>query len=159
MSEHKQVLIEENGMRAEVDENIAPLIRELWKLHILTLMSCEDNVPEGWIWIKFNDSHGVKRFLDIIAAEYDEDSDSLYDRATRHGSYGENSWQYEILPDDKSIKLIYGTEEIFAQRIGTKTDIRLHISVRFPQSDYDEVLKKMVAHNNKFKKKLGPVTE
>lgn len=50
---HEFVLMKDpyNNTDVQIDKNIAPLIKRLWKLNIYTLLSCEDNVPANYIWI------------------------------------------------------------------------------------------------------------
>ena len=35
----------------EIDENITSLLKEIWDVDIRTLNSCENNIPENYIWI------------------------------------------------------------------------------------------------------------
>lgn len=58
---HKMVVVKYNDEEAYVDEGIAPLIEELWKAGIHTVMSCDENRP-GWMWIEFRSSEYAEKF-------------------------------------------------------------------------------------------------
>ena len=66
MTQHKQVAIEWRGRRAEVDEEMAPLILALWRAGISTTLSCQENRP-GIAWIAFATPEDARRFLNRVA--------------------------------------------------------------------------------------------
>jgi len=63
---HKQVRIRVGKRQAEVDEGMAPLIRQLWKADIGTFMSCESTF-EGRCWISFETEIDLLSFVEIAA--------------------------------------------------------------------------------------------
>src|SRR5262245_35438023 len=63
---HKQVRIRWKHQQAEVDEGLAPLILEIWKHGIDTIMSCQENQP-GIAWIDFASAKDAERFLTLVA--------------------------------------------------------------------------------------------
>ena len=75
---HPQRTIEHNGFAAQVDEELADLILECWRLGLVTLLSCQNsttNVP-GSIRrasITFPVVDGM-RFLNIVARPADAES-------------------------------------------------------------------------------------
>ncbi len=151
MPEHPQVRIAIGKREAEVDEGIAPLIAELWKADIDTVMSCQDNL--GRVWIEFSSAVDAERFLDIVAGDYSADVHSLYNRVT--GEYededwrtfrAEHAWRYDCHPLDYNGPLIDDAGEI-EQPAASERAIVLNVSVRFPKYDLDEVLSRMRAHN------------
>ena len=81
-TKHPTVRIIYGDQEADVDKQIAPLIKEMWKAGIETYQSCQDN-PPGWIWIQFMSSHELEKFLSIIG-DYADTLGSLHDRM-RHG--------------------------------------------------------------------------
>ncbi|HVM14408.1 MAG TPA: hypothetical protein VM287_08775 [Egibacteraceae bacterium] len=150
MADHPQVHIELGDRQADVDEGIAPLIMELWKAEIDTVMSCQDN--NGHVWVQFASAPDAEDFLDIVAGDYDEDVFSLYNRVT--GEYedddwetfrAEHAWSYDCAPMDYNAALVDEDGEVEVP--GPERAIVLHISVRFPHYDYDDVLARLRAHN------------
>src|SRR4051812_47324231 len=68
-------------------------------------MSCENN--NGRVWVDFASAADTEDFLNAVAAQYDEDVLSLYNRIT--GEYededwetfrAEHAWRYDCLPMD-----------------------------------------------------------
>lgn len=83
---HKQVRLEAGGFADDVDERLAPLLREVWLAGIETISSCEDasesvtplleDYPHlssyveqnrGRAYVDFAELEGVERFLTLIA--------------------------------------------------------------------------------------------
>jgi hypothetical protein len=58
-TQHEQVRIQHEGMEAEVDKKIAPLILELWREGIKTLCSCQD-YPGFGLWLMIPAEHEPK---------------------------------------------------------------------------------------------------
>ena len=144
LTEHKQKevynpLYEEI---VEVDEDIAELLEQLWALDILTFDACQESQP-GTMWIAIP-SFAVERFLDIIASNRDEEEDpstSIYNRMMGMGWGGD--WQYDALVSDLAGMPDEATKTIIVQG---KSVIALHVYIRFPKSDYDEVLAAVKNH-------------
>ena len=67
MIQHRQVHIEYGARQAEVDEGLGPLVLELWKANLATVLSCEEVNP-GLAWLKFATPGEAKAFLRIAGA-------------------------------------------------------------------------------------------
>ena len=136
-SQHKTVHVQEASLDAEIDEEIAPLIRELWKARFLTMMSCQ-NSPEGWVWIQFP----LVVFAEGFLARIEEESDipSLWQR-----------WDFAIYPVTQPAVLFH---DFPAELMPEGPSLRFAVSVRFPKVDLPAVLKTMVKHNEKNENKL-----
>ena len=80
---HRMIPVHYGRFSALIDEGIAPLIRELWKARIVTLMSCEENRP-GWMWIEFVHAGAAEHFVSIVA-RYETGIESLYNRIGESG--------------------------------------------------------------------------
>jgi hypothetical protein len=85
-TEHRQVFVKVGDFEAEVDEELAPLIKELARAGIVTVMSCQENRP-GVAWIVFLSVEDLGAFLNIVA-EYDPEEASFYRRATLDAEEG-----------------------------------------------------------------------
>lgn len=55
MAKHKQVGVKYKEIEEDIDALIVPLILEIWKAGIETLMSCQNSMNK--IWIDFPDVH------------------------------------------------------------------------------------------------------
>jgi hypothetical protein len=148
--EHKQITVQVGEREAEIDEAIAPLIRELWKADIETRHSCQESLP-GITWISFATAYDAEKFLDIVA-EYDEDPHSLYGRITgRWHCPGRVApiWEYDAYAHDCNlVEEPINENEVEEWHEGAPAFV-FSIAVRFPRSDYPEVLAKMVQHNER----------
>jgi hypothetical protein len=136
---HKAIsLIFHDGKMIEIDENIAPLIKELWTTGIKTLNSCENNVPANYIWIEFMTFDDLKQFLDVCFLHEDINKENI-ERGLLNLPYEENAWIYKYFPfsDEENIDFI---EHCF--------------SVRFPLKDYEFVLNKFINHNKQIKNQI-----
>src|SRR5262249_27978542 len=104
---HKTVTVCVGAWEADIDEEIALLIEEIWKADIMTMNSCQGN-RLGIVWIEFLTADDATRFLNIVA-EYDKETDSLYNRI-RHGWQRRNAkmsapfWEYTTRPQDFAIQ-------------------------------------------------------
>lgn len=145
---HKTVTVELGGFKEEIDESIAPLIKKLWELKIRTVNSCENNVPEGWIWIEFANSFYAEKFLNIVA-EYDKNPNNLYNRICQEWSLDDQSlfWKYEVHPMDCGVEQTVVDDEIEEKFTG-KSDFIFTFSIRFPQSDLEQVMNRLTKHDN-----------
>ena len=115
----------------DIDKNIAPLIELIWLNDIATSLSCENNVPNNYIWITFETPHDLELFLEIVFKDTDQGND-FYDRG--FPGFGKNNgWYYNTVADRKN-------EAIHDMAVS------LSMSVRFPQSDYNTVLNKLQTH-------------
>jgi hypothetical protein len=114
-----------NGETCELDEEIFELIDELWKANIITVMSCQNNVPEDYIWIQFDNGEHMDKFIEILTRGRDM-TDDLTTRITRRNIA--KNWMYD-------------------HQYYFKTSIEIVVSVRFHKDDYEEVLKRFKIHN------------
>lgn len=132
-----------DGISGDIDLKIVPLIKKLWELGLETINSCEDNVPEGWVWIQFASPYEATKFLDIVA-KYNEDSDSMYNRIRQAWESSDDSlfWKYDVLPVDCGVEETLVDEEIEEKFTG-KSDFVFTFSIRFPQSDLKEIMKNL----------------
>jgi hypothetical protein len=145
---HKTKHIEWNNWEAEVDCKIADLVLNLWKLDLFTYLSCENNVPKNYVWIQFIDAFSAERFLDIVANEWQEESehDSLYWRVRAEQGYTDlKYWKFDACLDDLNTHLEVDENDEYAWEVSTgKPQFNFAMSVRFPQSDL-KVVEKAVA--------------
>lgn len=164
---HNQVKIKYGNRLAEVDEKLADFVIACWKNNISTCMSCQENFP-GIVWVYFYDVNDSIKFLNIVAGEYDNDENSLYQRVinsghenplfsiNRKGSLTKNpkssSWHYIVGFNDLSVN-----EEIVDDEVITTAespaDLVISFSVRFPQEDLPIVIERL---NNYFLMVLKP---
>jgi hypothetical protein len=146
---HKTIRIVYGDQEADVDKQIAPLVKEMWKAGIETYQSCQDS-PPGWVWIQFMSSHELERFLSIIG-DYEAALGSLHDRM-RH-SYDRlagpqvGQWRYVVVADDLAIDEV-DTEAGDVQEICVgPPNFMLLIAVHFPHTDLAEVRRRMKRFN------------
>jgi len=159
---HQTVRIIHGDQEADVDKQIAPLIKEMWKADIETYQSCQDN-PPGWVWIQFMSSHDLERFLSIIG-DYEPTLGSLRDRM-RYGydrvtGRRQGQWRYVVVADDMAIDTV-GTEAGGVQEICVgPPDFMILVGVHFPQADLPLVLKRLKRFNRRpklAKKAINPM--
>ena len=117
------ILYPRRGEEVEIDCGIAELMNEIWKQGIWTNNSCENNKPDGYVWICFDMDKHLRKLLGIVFDDVDSRA-AVYRRA--------------FSPDAKH-KWIYNPIII---RPG-----RSIVSLRFPTMDYDFVLEKVKAWN------------
>jgi len=138
---HPQVKIQVYGREAEVDEELAPLITEMWYSRIDTIMSCQQHdtpefeksgLPTSWVWLNLP-PEDASTFCNFAAGEFDADPESLYQRISGDKASKRNWWY-----DGQAWNL---ADE------GQPAEIMFDISIRFPREDLPEVLKRMEAIN------------
>jgi hypothetical protein len=154
-TEHKQVRVRCNGQSGNIDEELAPLIRALWKAGIYTTNSCQENQP-GIAWIEFSSFDDAKKFLDLVAvypAGWDRRSKNggksvskvpfwktLYGRITNCGDGGD--WQFDVHPFDFGVEEKLVKDEIITRCIGPAY-FEMYVSIRFPKSDVPLILEQL----------------
>ena len=145
---HRAVLVEVGKYSELIDEVIAPLIQELWRADVQTLMSCQ-GAEDDKVWIAFDDAEQLARFLNI-AAEYEVGSETLYNRICFNVPYAdlEQLWEFEIFPIDAAH---FNSEERFAaeevERYEDFPDFFFMYSVLFPRSDLATVFERFTRYN------------
>jgi len=137
-NDHPTVQVKVGWREEEIDAKIAPLIQEMWKADIDTLMSCQDS-PPGWVWIEFDDVDACERFLSLVA-DFDSNPDSLYNRICQEwqSEHDEDFWKYDVIVSDEAID--------------TADDgpmFHFSVSVRFPHRDLPTVLERLRSFNCK----------
>jgi hypothetical protein len=152
-TEHRQVWIRGCGQEAEVDEGIAPLIKEMWRAGIRTFMSCQEGA-HGFVWLNFDDPQEALRFLNVVAV-YNPDPDSMYKRMLGHDYGKPNNWIYDV--DVKDICLlgefVDGRDEIHEGQ----PYMTISFSIWFPPSDLPAVMERFAEWRNV--KKMSPKHE
>ena len=151
MSEHKTVLVRWGDEEAWIDEEIASLIRELWKAGIFTMNSCQENRP-GWVWIQFAHATGAEAFLSIVA-RYEKGACTFYNRirqawAPKEGDL-EGEWEYDVHPMDMAVEEILVDDEYIEEFCTGPSDFIFTFSIRFPRTDLPVILKRVRRHNKK----------
>jgi len=168
-SKCKRKLIKFGNREEDVDEGIADLILDCWKMDLTTFDSCQELLPNV-VWIEF-DLYDGEKFINLIAKEYNEDKNSLYSRVSNiwkyekkdklddesknlyEGSSSENTeafgkdncWRYDIHPVDMAYHFRQNHEDEF-EDIDLdipEVDIKLILSIAFPKSDL-KVVKSLI---------------
>jgi hypothetical protein len=132
----------------EIDNGIFDLISELWKANIKTCSSCEDDMPANYMWIEFCPASDGDSFLEIIMNGYEENdklSLRILDRADK------NNWIIEYIPEN--INEYTDSDDDEATSESKVIDFISNLSIRFPKSDYKQILKRIKAHNLALTKK------
>ena len=149
---HKQVLVQVDDMKAEIDAGIAPLIRELWKAGIRTFNSCQENKP-GIIWIEIATVDDGIAFLNIVAhyEEEEEEHSFLYNRICHGWDIDDETslpfWDYAVFPRDLGLYPILDDDDTVFEIHDGRTDFNMSLSIRFPTADYPVLLQRMTEHN------------
>lgn len=144
---HTQVEILWEGEPHQIDAGIAPLLEQIWRaMGNCTLTSCEDF--QGRVCLQFHTGVDASRFVTIVAAEAKHESgraadpiESVWNRifalrwATDYDMFMQKrAWEYELHPVD------------FAD-CDEPPFVVLTAFVRFPQTDYDFVMRALRRHN------------
>jgi hypothetical protein len=153
---HEQVHIKYGDFDADVDVGIAPLILEIWKAGIPTMMSCEENRP-GWTWIAFVTAEYAAQFLNAVA-RYDENVDSLYNRILHSwdpptGTV-EGFWEYVTMPFNMAVIFEETEEGALAETCTGSANCLFDVSIRFPRSDLPMLVNNLADYNRTAAKRL-----
>src|SRR5262249_18565268 len=141
---HKAIVLKVGHQEAEIDKLLVPLIRQIWKAGIETIMSCQEVEP-GICWIEFEPDQ-LEKFLNIIA-KYEDGADTLYNRIVGEltGPKSAPEWvylfsphNYAIDPDDPD------SYDASGPYLGA---FYLAADVYFPQSDLPVLLKRLKRYN------------
>ena len=138
---HKQVRIKVDSFEADVDEELAPLLVELWKAGMRTVLSCQENRP-GVAWIQFFSVDDLTYFLDTVGGCAAVEEDDLYWRITQDADEDGGSWEYALHPMD-----IAADDEADDDWHEHLPDFAFLPSVRFPRTDLPLLLRHMTFHN------------
>jgi hypothetical protein len=137
---HEAVTVRVGDRKEDIDKMLAPLIRELWRAGIETMMSCQETEPDI-AWIEFNTVEDFERFLNLVA-DYEEGVDTLYNRINNQltGALSAPCWEYQVNVFDCGFKP--GDDN---PRLGP-ADFHVTISVYFPHCDLPTILARMKKH-------------
>jgi hypothetical protein len=158
---HPQVTVQVGEILAEIDRQIAPLVREIWRAGYETSRSCQRHLT-GKVWIEFVRASDVQAFLDIVVTR-DAPSD-LWLRANSwaFGMFGAQSgcvpvtlaarrdgavtaanvWEFHVSVEDYSFDNAAGC---FAE---PGPNFCLGISVLIPRTDLPAVTASLKARND-----------
>lgn len=140
MIEHKQITILNpiSNETIEVDEGLAPLLKAIWDLGIMTRNSCQENKP-GIMWIEFLTAKDLEAFLTRIVSGIDSRDSSKADGQLYSRILGENGgWQYNVHPHDFR-EYIDEEKGMVELDISEMCGIALSISIRFPVGDCERL--------------------
>jgi hypothetical protein len=143
MLPHKQVRVKVGDWEAEVDEELAPLIEELWKAKIQTSMSCQES-RLGFAWIEFDSMEDLCAFMNIVGDYGPPDEDSLYSRMNWRSDDTETWWEYDLHFIDCGWHDVENGANEWHEGV---PDFAFWPSVRFPRSDLPILLKRMSQWN------------
>jgi hypothetical protein len=142
-TEHKTKLIQFGDWQAKIDEDIADLVLNLWELGLITLNSCQDNVPKGFVWIEFRSALEAERFLNFVS-EYSEEPGSVYDRMTREwGDATALDWIYTLNLSNLGVEHDPVSDDEILPRFTGRHAFHFSMSVRFPRQDLEFVKKQI----------------
>jgi hypothetical protein len=121
------------GFSADIDVEIAPLLKLVWENGIDTVSSCQD--IDGRVHVEFDSSIDLCRFVELVAAP-STDVESLYNRCGAGGHVPDDwqdfrlhrMWHYSA---SVPVDLNYG---------GRRPRFELPVSVFFPRSDLAAVV-------------------
>jgi hypothetical protein len=147
---HKTVKVQVGDREADIDEQIAPLIEEVWKAGIETVGSCQESRP-GINCVGFATAADAEKFLDIVT-EYEENINSMYNRITdRWWSEEEERltplWEYDVYPDDLGVTRTFIGDNVIDDSHDGVPNFLFSVTIRFPRTDYPVLLRRMVRHN------------
>lgn len=135
---------------AQIDEELAPLMLELWKAD-LKASYIPENTRSEWVQLDFCPVRDAELFLNIVA-EYEDTSDSLYNRAQDAWvpPYEdlEGAWEFRVWVDDMAVKKTEADGKLNEVCAGPR-DFVFSLAVLVPRSDFPKVLDRMKRHNEK----------
>jgi hypothetical protein len=143
---HRQVPVQVGRWQADVDEGIAPLIEEIWRAGIETVMSCQQNTF-GRIWLCFLHACEAEKFLDVVA-RYQDGEDELYWRINPHWDNRGPlpQWEYSVNVEDLALVNV-GDEDVIEYAYDPPPAFLFSVSVRFPPQDLPVILERLREHN------------
>ncbi len=143
---HKTVPVTHDNITADIDEDIAPLILELWKRDMFTFNSCQENKP-GIVWIQFASFIGAEEFLNLVCDKYSPKLTSLYQRISEDWNDENSNKQWTFTSHIEDFNLSYEEddedEDMIKEVHDGKPEFNFSVSVRFPRSDLKNIFKKL----------------
>ena len=141
---HATVVVEVGAWREEVDEAIAPLIAEVWKAGIPTLMSCQETDPRV-AWIEFEEVAHLQQFLNLVAV-YEDGAGTMYNRIAHElvaPAPATASWEYQLNPLD------CGEDRGARPHAACACDFVFTAGVYIPHADLTAVLDRLRRHRRR----------
>lgn len=134
----------------QIDKGIAPLIGALWNRKIRTRLSCEHNVPDGFVWLQFPGVNSARRFMTRLIEE--NLHDKLFVQRVLGASRTYDKWRHAYFlkrtPTTPTRKVSYDlgwwrSKYNLYTRI-TRSSPTQHrasrVSIRFPHTDFSRVM-------------------
>jgi hypothetical protein len=147
MTNHPQELVIVGEMEAEIDVDIAPLIKLIWEYGLATSNCCQENHP-GIVWIEFLTELDAVQFLNIVAGEFSNEMDSLYNRIRRKWEPEDVEslgwWKFEAFLRDDSVMVSFDDDGNIDETPFGNIDFQFSISVRFPRTDLEIATQRMM---------------
>jgi hypothetical protein len=143
---HRQVSVQVGPWQADVDEGIAPLIRELRRAGVETLKSCQQN-KRGRVWLCFPAACEAERFLNLVA-RFVDGYDQLYWRmkADSQNVGPLPDWEYAVNIEDRALLEEVANDSVYYSYDPPPAFV-FSVSVRFPPQDLPTVLRRLREHN------------
>jgi len=149
-NKHDTVALNYQGRKVAIDKKIAPLMKEIWDCGARTSSSCEDigelnSDPDklGVCLVQFVDVVDATLFLNA-ATVFEKGGKSLFNRMSLSGCRGVYPWQYHIMPYDSAYDQS-GNLEFYEG----PADYGFLVSIYFPVSDIDTVMKNIVSRSSR----------
>jgi hypothetical protein len=147
-SRHPTVTVNVGPWSEEIDEQIAPLIHEIWTAGIETLMSCQHD-GFGMIWIEFPHVEELIKFLDLVA-EFSPERECMYNRINQYwrSSDLDLDWIFDLhladaaFPDREDPSVSVGSHETRGSAF------YFTVSLRFPPLDLPNILERLRQFNH-----------
>lgn len=143
--DHLQVLIEhphpKRNDSAMVDEDIADVILALWAAGLWTVQSCQDNFPDGYVWIHFSCSPHAHMFIERVVGEFDSRPGTLWSRV--YGDTEDGRWLVNAQLVDMNAWWDVGDDPNddggWFEDPEDKPEPVIEVHVRFPRADLPAV--------------------
>jgi hypothetical protein len=158
---HRKVEVVWESLRAQVDEELAPLILALWKVGILTYRSGRDD-DSATAYIVFPTFKDAKEFLDLVAEDRPRrrygnvigqgDAGDLRFRDTFYGMIMGcgciGDWVYTVEPCDRGVEWGKVDGRWQGRRVGP-ADLDFLFRIRFPMSHVPQLVQRIAAAINR----------
>tara|TARA_R110002049_G_scaffold4601_5_gene32473 strand:- start:662486 stop:662992 length:507 start_codon:yes stop_codon:yes gene_type:complete len=138
---HATKIVSVGDQQAEIDVELAPLIEQMWRVGISTMMCCQETDP-GIAWIEFDSVEDLMKFLNLVVP-YDPNPESLYSRVNwqRTAVDPADCWEFQfnlldILKDQQE-----QTEDGFSHFMPT-------VGAYFPRSDIRGIYERLETYSN-----------
>jgi hypothetical protein len=134
MAKHPFNRVDYRGKRVEIDREIVPLMKEIWKAGIGTIWSCQDQ--EGYVAVGLADMFGAQDLVGAVQAHAPHDVVARANEGLNAlgRDPGDAAWQFSIYPHTLEFDALLG---------GPPTGVsccHFVFTVRFPRSDLQYVV-------------------